>query len=247
MDVEIKNGGAGPDIGAHVDQNNQMHVKAIDQTVIQDATSKGNSYNINTGTIGLTNSTASSVLYFKNDEDPVNGESTIVIDAIAIGIGDGGTKDEKSIITIVRNPTAGTTVSNANNVDMNQNRNFGSTNTLSSTTLAYKGAQGETLTDGDDFACNFIPDANVLVRAARSGKRCGRHRTSLPRASSRGIRWTSGGCVWPACCIWALWLPVGYSGIARSGRWGSVRSGGSRCAPTGLAISGSTFPARRWW
>lgn len=152
MDVEIKNSGAGPDIGSHVDQNNQLHVFSVDKTVIQDAVSKGLAYNINTGTIGLTSTTASSVLYFKNDEDPINGESGIVIDAVAVGIGDGGTNSEKSIITFVRNPTGGTTVDNANAVDMKQNRNFGSDNTLSTTTLAYKGAEGETTSGGNNFA-----------------------------------------------------------------------------------------------
>lgn len=130
-----------------VDGNNQAHTFSVTQSEIQQATEKGNSYNINTGTIGLTTSTESAVLYFKNDE-----AEDIVIDAVAIGIGDGGTKDEKSIITIVRNPTAGTIVSGASAVAMNENRNFGSSNTLSTTTLAYKGAEGNTLTDGDDFA-----------------------------------------------------------------------------------------------
>ena len=37
-------------------------------------------------------------------------------------------------------------------VDMNQNRNFGSSNTLASTTLVYKGAEGATVTGGDDVA-----------------------------------------------------------------------------------------------
>jgi hypothetical protein len=152
MKVEILNSGAGGDIGMHVDQNNQSHVFSVSQSEAQDANDKGNAYNINTGTIALTTSTESAVLYFKNDESPLNGESTIVVDAIAVGIGDGGTKDEKSVITVLRNPTSGTIVSGASNVSMNANRNFGSTNTLSSTTLAYKGAEGNTFTDGTDFA-----------------------------------------------------------------------------------------------
>jgi hypothetical protein len=112
----------------------------------------GQAYNINTGWIGLTAATESAVLYFKNDESPNNGESGIAIDAVAIGIDDEGTTAGMSTVTIIRNPTAGTIVSGATAVDMNANRNFGSSNTLSSTTLAYKGAEGNTFTDGTDTA-----------------------------------------------------------------------------------------------
>jgi hypothetical protein len=158
MNVEIKNSGAGSDIGAHVDQNNQLHNFSISQSEAQDANDKGNAYNINTGIIGLTSTSDSAVLFFKNDEPPSNGESTIIIDAIAVGIGTddaGATRDEKTTITLLRNPTAGTIVTGATDVDMIQNRNFGSSNTLSSTTLAYKGAEANTFTDGDDFAKFF--------------------------------------------------------------------------------------------
>ena len=55
-----------------------------------------------------------------------------------------------SEIKIVRNPTAGTLIDGATAVDMNQNRNFGSNNTLADS-LAYKGAEGNTVTDGDDI------------------------------------------------------------------------------------------------
>lgn len=138
--------------GLRVDKNHQAHAVAVTVTAIEDATHKGNSYNINTGEIALTTATESAVLYFKNDESPVNGESRIVIDSLFVGIDDEGTTTGASKITVVRNPTAGTIVSGATAVDMNQNRNFGSSNTLSATTLAYKGAEGNTLTGGDDIA-----------------------------------------------------------------------------------------------
>jgi hypothetical protein len=147
MAEQIENGGKGVKIGMHVDQNEQAHVFALNRTVNQDAVRKGNAYNINTGTIGLTSSTSSGVLYFKNDEAPVNGESSVIIDAIAIGIDNQGTQAGACIIKVVRNPTS---VSFSTDVDMNQNRNFGSSNTLNS--LAYKGAEGATITGGDDIA-----------------------------------------------------------------------------------------------
>jgi hypothetical protein len=147
MAEQIENGGSGVKIGMHVDKNEQAHVFSLNRTVNQDAVRKGNAYNLNTGTIGLTSSTASGVFYFKNNESPVNGESGIILDAFAIGIDNQGTQAGACIITVVRNPTS---VSFSTDVDMNQNRNFGSSNTLSS--LAYKGAEGATITGGDDIA-----------------------------------------------------------------------------------------------
>jgi hypothetical protein len=153
MAEQIENGGSGVKIGMHVDQNEQAHVFALNRTVNQDAVRKGNAYNINTGIIGLTSTTESGVIYFKNDEAPVNGESSFIIDAIAIGIDNLGTQAGACNITVVRNPTGGTIVDNAVDVSMNKNRNFGSSNTLSS--LAYKGVEGDTLTGGDDIALFF--------------------------------------------------------------------------------------------
>lgn len=148
MSVIIKDG-TGEGKTAKVDANNHLHVFAVTESENQQSTKLGNSYNINTGTIGLTSSTASGVLYFKNDENPVNGESSFVVDAVAIGIDNQGTQAGACIITVVRNPTS---VSFSTAVDMKQNRNFGSSNTLSSTTLAYKGAEGATITGGNDIA-----------------------------------------------------------------------------------------------
>jgi len=149
MAEQIENGGSGVKIGMHVDKNEQAHVFALNRTVNQDAVRKGNAYNLNTGTIGLTSTTASGVFYFLNDESPVNGESSVILDALAIGIDNQGTQAGACIITVVRNPTS---VSFSTDIDMNQNRNFGSSNTLSSTSVAYKGAEGATITGGDDIA-----------------------------------------------------------------------------------------------
>ena len=151
----ILENGKGDGSKAMVDGNNQLHTFAITETKIQAAVERGDAYNINTGTIGLTGASASGVLYLKNDESPVNGESAVSIDAIAIGIDDEGTTTGMSTVTLIKNPTAGTVISDATAVDMTVNRNFGSSNSLASTTLAYKGAEGKTLTGGTDFAQFF--------------------------------------------------------------------------------------------
>jgi hypothetical protein len=142
--------GTGTGKTVKVDNNNQLHTTSITRSNTQDATIKGNSYNVNTGDIGLTSTTESAVMYFKNDEAPVNGETAFIVDSIAIGINNLGTTSGMAKITIVKNPTAGTIVTNAVAVDMNENRNFGSSNSLDS--LIYKGVEGDTFTDGTDIA-----------------------------------------------------------------------------------------------
>lgn len=146
----ILENGVGDGNKALIDPNNQLHVFSQTRTTTQQATSIGNSYNINTGNIGLTSTTASGVLYFKNEESPVNGESSFVVDSIAIGIDNAGTTASMANIVVVRNPTGGTLISGASDVEMNQNRNFGSSNSLDS--VVYKGVEGNTVTGGQDIA-----------------------------------------------------------------------------------------------
>ena len=50
---------------------------------------------------------------------------------------------------MIRNPTGGDLISDATAVDMNQNRNFGSSKTL--TADVYKGKSAGTITGGDDI------------------------------------------------------------------------------------------------
>jgi hypothetical protein len=146
MGFNIKDG-TGSSNEAKVDENKQLHVFGITETEQQQATDFGNSYNINTGWIsGVSGSTA--VLYFKNDED-----STFVVDAIAVGFGRDASDTDIQTVRVIRNPSAGDIITQATNVDMNQNRNFGSSNSLKTTTLAYKGVNSNTdFTDGDDIA-----------------------------------------------------------------------------------------------
>ena len=165
MNVEIKNAGVGPDIGAHVDQNNNLHVSAITTTIGRSAVNEGNAYNINTGWIGLTSTTASGVFYFKNDESPNNGESGFIIETLVIGIDAMGTTTagDMADIVIIANATTGTLISTASAVTYKANRNLGSSNALGSTTLAYKGAEGHTVTNGTPIA---LIGQNVGTRAS---------------------------------------------------------------------------------
>jgi len=136
--------GQGP--GAKVGATNRLYTFAIAENFEEFANKEGDAYNINTGTITLTDAVDTPILYLKNNED-----KDLIVTALALGVGPstGAATDANAVITVVRNPTAGTIVSGATAVDMNQNRNFGSSKTL--TADAYKGATGNTMTDGDDI------------------------------------------------------------------------------------------------
>jgi hypothetical protein len=140
--------------GARVDSTKRLETHSVALTETQEATEAGDSYNLNTGNIGLTSQTESGILYFKNNED-----RNIEIEAIAVGVDSAGTTGNDSIVTLVRNPTS---VSFSTAVDMNQNRNFGSSKTL--TADVYKGAEAATITGGNDIA-QFYMDAGSRLFA----------------------------------------------------------------------------------
>lgn len=121
--------------------DNRLYVDAVERTHAENTALEGDAYNINTGIVSLSTSDTSAVLYVKN-----NGEKPLVVESFfyLIGNSTGGSGD--AIITILRNPTAGTIVTNAVAVDINCNRHFGSSKNLS--VDAYKGHTGYTLTDG---------------------------------------------------------------------------------------------------
>lgn len=145
--------GVGSSQKLRVNDNNEAHTYSVTVTEEEFSNKRGDAYNINTGLITLTDAVDTPVLYIKNNE---NRNLIIKAEVFGLGTSTGGTATETVDITVVRNPTAGTTISNANNVDINSNRNYGSSNVLSAD--VYKGATGETITDGDDHLFIFSPD-----------------------------------------------------------------------------------------
>lgn len=172
MGFEIKDGSGSGSL-AKVDANQQLHTLSVSQARNQQATDFGNSYNINTGWISnVSGSTA--LMYFKNNE-----EQPFIIDAIAVGFGRDALDTDVQTVRLIRNPTAGDIITQATLVDMNQNRNFGSSNRLSTGTLAYKTSNVDTdFTNGDDIAI-FAQNDNGRLFAAIDFE--------LPRGASLGI------------------------------------------------------------
>jgi|DEB0MinimDraft_6_1074348.scaffolds.fasta_scaffold38448_2 hypothetical protein len=135
--------GTGNGKSVKIDDQNRMYVDAITFNRAEEEVERGNGYNINTGVINLTSANKSAVLYMKNNED-----DPLVVTALFYmwGTSTGGTGDV--LVTMLRNPSAGTIISNAVAAEMaGVNRNFGSNKSLSAD--IYKGAEGNTFTNGD--------------------------------------------------------------------------------------------------
>jgi hypothetical protein len=96
-------------------------------------------------------------LYLKN-----NGDVDLAILTIGFLLGNstGGIGD--LTLDVVKNPTTGTLISGATNVAINENKNAGSSQTLS--VDAFKGAEGSTITNGTDWYYSTVPgDARTYV------------------------------------------------------------------------------------
>ena len=139
--------------GQKIDNNGNGHVYAVTESQFTAAAIKDAAYNINTGLItGLTGTAGHSMLYFKNDEAPINGESRIIIDAFALWTGTrAATVTDDPVWTIIKNPNGGDIISDATAVSINSGSDFGGNSEISTTSYAYKGKNGGTITstDGD--------------------------------------------------------------------------------------------------
>jgi hypothetical protein len=157
QETNIKDGDSGSI--AHVDKNKQLHGFSVTESEQRQAALLGNEFNINTGTIALTGSGDSALIYFKNDED-----TSYLITGLAIGMGTrSATITDAANVTIIRNPTGGDVISDASAVAMKSNANFGSNKTLKTTTLAYKGKDGGTVTGGDTHALLYMTDGRLFA------------------------------------------------------------------------------------
>jgi len=180
-EISIKNGDGG-DI-AKVDTNKRLHTAGVNEELRDHAcdSSIAQKYNINTGDLTLTDANKTSVLFIKN-----TGDDDLVVTALIYNLGATTSGTGDVLIEVLRNPTAGDIVSNANDVAIgpgtSANQNFGSTNTM--TGLFYKGATSE----------GVFSDGMVTV-STRSATNTGRIVISLgavilPKGASLGVDYT---------------------------------------------------------
>jgi len=136
--------GTGTSNHVRVDTRNRLSIEGVTRSPNLDSTLLGEAFNINTGNVTI--SAETSLLYIKNTDN----DQDLVIESIALGVGSAASQSNSGELYAVSDPTAGTVISSAVDVDMNANRNLGSANALSG--QFYKGASGETLTGGTDIA-----------------------------------------------------------------------------------------------
>jgi hypothetical protein len=176
--MEIILDGSGKGYTAKVDDEGRLHVDSISTQREEAQSQRGYSYNLNTGNITLTNSaTKNAVMYVKNNEN-----FDIIISNIFYILGNSTGGSGNCYVDIVRNPTAGTIVSGATAVDVNANRNFGSSRALS--VNAYKGATGLTITDGTDVLKTILNTGAQRIAVSAGA-------ITLPKGSSIGINYTT--------------------------------------------------------
>lgn len=113
---------------------------------LQSAVSKsGESFNANTVAIALTAATESGVYYLRNNDARTIVLSTLFFHSM---LSTGGAAGQVGLVTVTRNPTAGTLISAGVAVPVT-NRNFDSAKTIDVTFLV--GVEGSTVTDGEFF------------------------------------------------------------------------------------------------
>lgn len=158
--------------GLLVNATGELLTNSVTRAESSEASRAGNHYNINTGDITLTNANKSAVFYLKNNE---SRDLVVTVTTYLIGNSTGGTGD--LVVDIIQNPTAGTIVSTATDVEMVANKNFGNTQTLDA--AIYKGAQGATMTTGTKAYSSRLKQTGAY--AISTGD------IELPKGASLGI------------------------------------------------------------
>jgi len=154
---------------------NRALVQAVTITEEDDAIIRGEGYQIASGTVSFTGATTTGVLYIKNNDD-----RDFVLDRCVLILGSavGASSDQDWTFTVLRNPSAGTTITNQLNAGVS-NSNHGSNNTPNA--ISYRGVEGDTITDGGGAAQPIKQSIDRIILPL--GRR-------LPKGTSIGFRIT---------------------------------------------------------
>lgn len=153
--------GTGTGYQLKVNELNRAEIESTSQTRIADISARiGQAYTIASGFISLTTTASySGVLWIKNTD--TEGRDMYIEHIRVCGTGTGSGMMEAVQCVVYRNPTTGTLISGAS-AAYTENNNFGSANEFNG--LAYKGADGNTITNGDWFTqfTTHIPGHSVV-------------------------------------------------------------------------------------
>ena len=133
--------GTGNGFKARVTRKNRLSVQSLALPARLGASDDDRAFSINSGSVVLTGASESGVLYYKN-----NADDSFRIDAIGIAFetSTGGTAAVK--INIIKNPTAGTLITDKTPAPIQSNANFASSVELVGD--AFVGGAASTVTDG---------------------------------------------------------------------------------------------------
>ena len=167
--------GTGTKVKLKVTSANRALVQAVTITEEDDAITRGEGYQIASGTQSFTGATETGILYVKNNDD-----RDFVLDraVLILGSASGATSDQDWTFTVLRNPTEGTTITNQSPAGIS-NSNHGSANTPN--VDAYKGPEGSTITNGGGAAQPIKQSIDRIILPL--GRR-------LPKGTSIGFRIT---------------------------------------------------------
>ena len=169
--------GTGSGFQVGVTETNRLLVDADSHEAVLTAATDGKAFKFGTDVITLTSANASGIFYLKNNEEANLIISELLFQANQSVGGASGIGTWK----VIRNPAGGTLISTATAVSIRQNFNFGSTATLN--VDAFKGAEGATVTGGNDFSIqNGFVVPNRIVAPFTS--------IILPRGSSLAVTFT---------------------------------------------------------
>lgn len=195
MSTQIQDG-TGKKYKLKINDENRAEVQAIILDQEDDAIAKGEGYQIATGPITWSTSSTTGVLYVKNnaDRDFILDRAVLILGTVA-----GTVTGEDWTFQTLRNPTAGTTITNAVVAGIS-NSNHGSANTPDID--AYVGAPGDTITDGTGAPLPIQQSQNRTVYPL--GRR-------LPKGTSVGFRLTPPASTTGCTAVLVLHMYYGFN------------------------------------
>lgn len=174
--MEVILDGLGKGYQAGVTLNNRLMTTGVNLTLTEAATESGDTYNLNSTETTLTSTNESAMFYLKNLE-----ETNVIVTSILVNIMDYVGTAGQPILNIYRNPKGGTIVNSASDCN-DQNRNYGSTNSLDKD--CFQGVEGSTLTGQDNIVPVYLPSTAALTLVDFSTI------IVLPKGASVGVSWT---------------------------------------------------------
>lgn len=169
--------GTGSGKTVKVDSENRLNTNAITFQRREEQSLSGQTFNINTGLINLTSDNKTALLYVINN----NTNKNMIVSKIVYLFGSPANGTGDSLVTVLRNPTTGSIITNAVQAEIITNRNFGSSEIIGAD--VYKGADTYTFNDGEKIIESIYSNG-----ATRSAIDVGN--VIIPKSKSLGVEYT---------------------------------------------------------